>query len=90
MKSLRGPLIAPSIVAASCGAASSDLPMPPPAPLSRPEAAGIPAVQPRPPDADDIASKTYPQSLTVSQAEQILLKTGVFNFHNSPGASHRA
>ena len=79
-----GLLVSLAIIVAACEVVPSNLPALPPTPVS-----GIPAPPP-PPGSDDIASKTYPQPLSVPLAEEILLKTGVFNFHNSPGASHQA
>jgi hypothetical protein len=73
---------------AACGVTPSELPVP--ASPREDLALQLPDFPPKPPDADDIVSKSYTLPMTVPAAETILLTTAVFNFHNSPGASHHA
>ena len=62
-----GLLVSLAIIVAACEVVPSNLPALPPTPVS-----GIPAPA-APPRSDDIASKTYPQPLSVPQAEEIPL-----------------
>ncbi len=82
-------VIALTILLAGCDIRPSNIPATPPAPLAT-DPAGPIALPLRPPGWEDIASKTYPLPLSTELAEEILLTTSVFNFHNSPGASHHA
>jgi hypothetical protein len=74
---------------AACEVSPPGLPESPPAPQA---STTPPFSEPPPPilDADDIAHRVQHQEMSVTLAEEVLSKTGVFTFHNNPGASHRA